>query len=118
MSGGPEEPLVRGPPARLELGERFELALRANPTTGYSWVLTVPPELALIEESHERDSDLVGAGGVKTFRFEGARCGPARLVALYRRPWEPGAPRRLAWTIEVVVAGRADLGSVALGAAP
>ena len=118
MRAGTEEPVVQGPPERLGVGERFDLALRANPTTGYSWSLELPAELLLLEESYARGSALLGAGGVTTFRLAGARVGTARLTARYRRPWEPGAGRALSWTITVVVAGGADLGSPGFGGAP
>lgn len=118
MSAGAEAAMVRAPPTSLGVGERFDLALRANPTTGYSWSLEIPPALVLLEESYARGSALVGAGGVTTFRLAGARAGTARLVARYRRPWESETVRPLSWTIEVVASGSADLGSPGFGGAP
>ena len=115
---GPEGPILRGPPARVRVGEPFELELRANPTTGFAWRLEIPPELALLEETHRRTAPRLGAGGVTVFRLVGARAGMARLTASYGRPWESTTVHRFTWSFPVDPEGGGDLGSAALGKVP
>jgi len=59
----------------LEEGHALVIELEGNPTTGYQWDTdSVPTFLrAEGEPEYEPSSDVIGSGGLYTFRFEGIR---------------------------------------------
>jgi len=96
LAAGGAAPLRLGPAdngrhVALAVGERFSLALRQNPTTGYSWRVTSSGEPVIEQEgepSYVPDGPQRGGGGTLTYRFRAARTGRAELVLVYARPWE------------------------------
>lgn len=81
--------------AQIELGrgEKFELVLPGNPSTGYIWVLAeVSPTLETAEPDFRPESTLVGAPGEYTFLFTAAEPGTVLLVLTYERPFEEAEP--------------------------
>jgi inhibitor of cysteine peptidase len=77
----------------LEIGQVLVVSLESNPTTGYSWEVTEIDDAFLRQEGEvefEAQSDLVGAGGIETFRFKALAAGEGQLELVYRRPWEEG----------------------------
>ena len=77
----------------LIVGDMLEVRLSGNPTTGYSWqAVAVPAQLRQQGEPvYRSDSQLVGAGGVTSFKFSVAAAGDGILDLAYRRPWEKDA---------------------------
>lgn len=85
---------------RLESNERIELVrgqllkveVEENPTTGYSWQISGPGESDAVQLAGEplyiANSPLIGAGGIRTFRFRSLRRGRAMIVFEYKRSWE------------------------------
>lgn len=76
-------------------GERFELLLPGNPTTGYAWTV-VAGDSAVVGQVGEpvfvAESTLVGGGGEFRFTFEGAAPGTTTLELAYERTFEDVAP--------------------------
>ncbi len=74
------------------------VSLKANHTTGYSWVLrdsVGPALLREVDPTYDVDSSStggVGAGGFETWRFRAAAAGRDTIVLEYRRPWEADRP--------------------------
>jgi inhibitor of cysteine peptidase len=91
----------------LKNGVEFVVRLPANPTTGYSWSMTVSPSDLLRQEKaplylpSDHMGKLVGSGGYECWRFRFVKQGSAKLSFSYARPWEKGVPpvRRLDFTI-------------------
>ncbi len=56
----------------LDVGDRLDIELEANPTTGYSWELgPVPDGLRLVSSDFdEPGGSLVGAAGTQVFVFD------------------------------------------------
>jgi len=84
-------PAEAGSAVALEVGGELTITLPANPSTGYSWVVTAlnPALLTQIgEPEFSADSNLIGAGGTMTFRFQGTAAGQDSLQLDYLRPWE------------------------------
>jgi inhibitor of cysteine peptidase len=82
-----------GSQAELEQGQALLVTLESNPTTGYRWEVSgsVEPALRQIGEAEfQPQSDLVGAPGVETLRFEAVGPGELTLKLVYHRPWEKG----------------------------
>ena len=71
-------------------GSFIEIALKGNPTTGYTWnIAEYDQEILKLEGStFVRDSDLTGAGGVENFKFSVIGKGKTTLVIQYNRVWE------------------------------
>jgi inhibitor of cysteine peptidase len=76
----------------IKQGQTLEVELEANPTTGYSWDVTGSVNAGVLRQKRKfkyiPESDLVGAGGIQIFYFEGLQRGKAELTFEYRRPWE------------------------------
>lgn len=79
----------------LEVGGELTISLPANPSTGYSWVVssTNPAILTQIgDPEFSAKSDLIGAGGTMTFHFKATAAGQDSLQLNYLRPWEDVEP--------------------------
>ena len=94
-----------GTTVELAADEAFELSLEANPTTGYQWVVLDPGVVELISESHEPQSEALGAGGITTFIFSPTGEGTADLTLGYLRPWEEGIEPIDTFTVTISVTG-------------
>lgn len=91
---------------RLAVGKSVTIELPENVTTGYSWAMeetaSVNSGAVVVDDlGHRRSSDLVGAGGVHSWKLTGASPGKATLVLSYRRPWEKGVARRKSYLVTV-----------------
>ena len=94
--------------SQLELaqGQILVVSLESNPTTGYRWEVSGSTEPALRqvgEAEFEARSDLIGAPGVETFRFEAAGAGEMTLTLAYHRPWEEGIEPLETFSVQVAV---------------
>jgi inhibitor of cysteine peptidase len=76
----------------LRPGQTVNIELAENPTTGYSWELAAfrgeDVSRQVGKPEYTRKSDLIGGGGVRTYRFKALKKGQALLIFEYRRPWE------------------------------
>lgn len=100
VPGEPPPPAVvdlRGYRIDARLGQRFEVHLPGNPSTGYRWTL-IDPVPAQTRQVGVVRIERVGGGGSpigapvqEVFTFEAAQLGVATLAFEYRRPWEPGS---------------------------
>ena len=80
-----------GKQVQLKPGQKLDVVLAGNPTTGYTWEVASggqPVLKSLGEADFKLDSSAVGSGGVFTFHFEAAGAGQGVLRLVYRRPWE------------------------------
>jgi inhibitor of cysteine peptidase len=80
-------------PVEVQVGDRFEIPLAANPTTGYSWVPTDTRPRQRIVSYEGSDyvpepgtKDQVGAGGEQVLRFEATGNGRTTIELVYRLP--------------------------------
>lgn len=74
----------------LDVGDRLDVRLEANPTTGYSWELGPLPEgLELVSsEFEEPGGSLVGAAGTQIFGFDVVGPGDGDLQFEYVRVFD------------------------------
>lgn len=77
----------------LDIGQTAIITLAENRTTGYGWEFEIEPQqqdvIGNIKEKHiYQKTKLIGAGGIKEFRFKAERAGKVNISAYYRRPWE------------------------------
>lgn len=72
-------------------GGTLNLALKANPTTGYSWNIASCDDKIVKLDSSEYAPDapqLAGSGGVQNFKFTIVGAGQTELKITYYRIWE------------------------------
>jgi len=84
----------------LNSGDRVEIRLESNATTGYEWMVPeagLPDIVELVDDRYEvPDTDLVGAPGTQVFVVEAIRQGADVLRLEYVRPFEdPMTPERV-----------------------
>ena len=82
---------------RIELkeGQVLVISLKGNLSTGYLWEIEQTDETIVREVDDiefEPESNLLGAPGILTRRFEVVGPGQTDLVLVYRRPWQEGEP--------------------------
>ena len=87
------------------VGQRIEIRLPANVTTGYEWLLQSFP--GCLELSDFRygmvGKQMPGAGGFQTVNFIAKSSGVADVRLEYRRPWEHNAVPTKTFTLKVTV---------------
>ena len=91
---------------QLQKGQALTVALEGNPSTGYNWQVEVLDQAILKqvgEPEFEAESDLLGAPGTVTLRFEAAGAGETELKLVYQRGWEQGAEPLETFTVQVTV---------------
>lgn len=95
-----------GKEVHLKTGERIELHLKSNPSTGFAWYVhkDSTPLMKLVSQSFSGpDNPMPGAGGFQVFVFEGKRPGDGVLLLHYVRSWEKPAPDETQFKLHVVV---------------
>lgn len=90
-----------GQERELPLGQRFEVCLSENPTTGFSWSLTShgEPVCTLVQDFYESPNGLPGQGGTHHWQFQTTQAGLGTIEMVYRRPWEEEGKRTQRFTL-------------------
>lgn len=90
----------------VTVGERFDIVLESNATTGYAWAEADATDVVeLVDDEYlPPDTELVGAGGLQRLTFEAVAAGSAELQLWYVRsfddPKEPADEAR--FPVEVI----------------
>jgi inhibitor of cysteine peptidase len=90
----------------VKTGQRFVLALPANPSTGYSWkAIIANPTVVRPTGSQQVNppSAPPGAGGTQRLGFKAVAKGTTTLDLLYDRPFAQGSPGAKDVTFTVTV---------------
>jgi inhibitor of cysteine peptidase len=78
-----------GQTVTLPLGTTFLVWLQENPTTGYSWNVTVTDGLEITNDTYiPPTSGLIGAGGSHTWNVLTVKTGVQEFSGIYMRPFE------------------------------
>ena len=83
----------------VNTGREIEIALKGNPTTGYSWAVASFTTNRLqqvgtgeyLQSEQSGAMHRVGVGGSFVFRFKAVSSGQGNIKLIYRRPWETTA---------------------------
>ena len=94
---------------RVTVRMEFSIILESNPTTGYSWTFSAPPDNKVIELTDDEfippDNLRKGAPGKQLWTFRARGEGETTISLAYVRPWEKGKPPVRAVTFDVTVKG-------------
>jgi predicted secreted protein len=73
----------------VRLGDKFEIDLPSNRTTGHDWEANYDKLLIQLSTSnYKRASHKTGGGGTQSFIFIPCKKGRTLIRMLYKRPWE------------------------------
>jgi inhibitor of cysteine peptidase len=90
----------------LHRGQMLTITLEGNPSTGYTWEL-MQTEGAILkqvgETEFQADSQVPGAAGTQSLRFEAVATGQMELRLVYHRPWETDVEPLETFTVQVTV---------------
>jgi len=91
----------------VSLSSIVTVRLEENPTTGFEWNLTTTPGLKVIKDTYEPSDTtgkLVGSGGTHIWDISTVAIGEQKIMAVYKRSWEPTSGNETAFSLTVVVA--------------
>jgi len=97
---------LNGQSIELEAGQKLQISLAGNPTTGFNWELlehdpTVLKQVGDME--YKADSRLMGSGGVMTFKFIALASGSTTIQLIYHRSWETDVPPANTYELGITV---------------
>ena len=94
-----------GSKVELNAGEKFEIILRENPTTGFRWnpVSSGEPACKLLDNSFELVGGSPGTGGSHSWHFQAMQEGLGKIEFAYRRSWEQANPSAQSFSLSVYV---------------
>lgn len=75
----------------LSVGDKLEVTLPGNPTTGFQWEVSDVDSIILTpigEPEFKPSSNAVGSGGNITLRFEAVGAGQTKLKLIHHRKFE------------------------------
>lgn len=92
-------------PEELKIGQTTQISLKENPTTGYSWNVTVTDGLVIIDDTFVGPDNkrLVGAGGTHIWTLKATGVGNQSFSGVYRRSWEPADDSDTRYVKEFIV---------------
>lgn len=94
-----------GGSVELQPGEKLEIILDGNPTTGYTWEQTTGDEAVMKLDGalYSSESNLIGAGGTYLLRFSAIAPGETIITLIYHRSFESGVPPLRTFIVQVTV---------------
>jgi inhibitor of cysteine peptidase len=98
-----------GSAVSLKVGEKLDVILEANATTGFQWEMESGDTAVVkllgdpIYNPTPTSTQIVGSGGTTTFNFEGAKAGTTSIKLIYHRTFEQGVPPVQTFEVKVTV---------------
>lgn len=91
-----------------KVGEKFEIKLKSNPSTGYSWAADYDEKyLELREQEFERKRmSPPGTPGKEEWEFKALRPGKTTITMFYKRPWETLTGKTITVNVNIPLSGR------------
>lgn len=88
----------------VPLDGTFKVMLAENPTTGYSWNVTVTNGLEITNDTYlAPKSGLVGAGGSHEWDIKAIASGQQEFSGIYMQPWMNATGNETTFTLMVTV---------------
>ncbi|WP_298665264.1 protease inhibitor I42 family protein [uncultured Methanofollis sp.] len=82
---------ANGTAVNATVGDIVGVRLKENPTTGYSWNVTLSAGLTLLNDTYTVDphpEGMVGVGGTHLWLVRADAAGNQTFSGIYKRPWE------------------------------
>ena len=94
-----------GSEIELKTGEKFEIVLRENPTTGFRWHLVAngEPACTLLGNSFKPGNGSPGNSGDHSWQFQAIQPDHVKIEIVNRRSWEQAAPSAQSFMLTVHV---------------
>ncbi|MFA5331574.1 MAG: protease inhibitor I42 family protein [Methanoregula sp.] len=90
----------------VKTSANITVKLNENPTTGYSWNLSVTPGLSIINDTYvpsEMSGKQVGSGGIHIWEIKAETTGTQKIEGIYMRPWEQVTGNETIFSMTVIV---------------
>jgi len=91
---------------RVNMSTIITVKLQENPTTGFAWNLTTTPGLRIVNNTYvpsNTTGKLVGSGGTHIWDISTVAIGEQKIMAVYKRSWEPTSGNETAFSLTVRV---------------
>ena len=82
------------------------IRLKENPTTGFSWVVTLPEGLSMVDDKYAPDTvpaGIVGSGGTHIWTLRPDRAGTFTFRAVHMQPWMNVTGTEQTYTLTLMV---------------
>ncbi len=80
----------------VKVNKEFQVVLKSNPTTGYSWMAKYDSNYVKLINSryipYKTKPGIVGSGGIQIFTFKAIKPGKTVIMMQYQRPWAETVP--------------------------
>ena len=98
-----EQPLTEGISAD---GNKLEITMTANPSTGYDWTYTIDGDSVeyadRVYAATPGTENMVGSGGTYTYYFTAVEPGTSEITFIYSRSWDVASVERtITYTVTV-----------------
>jgi inhibitor of cysteine peptidase len=90
----------------MTLNQVALIQLPENPTTGFSWNVTLSEGLTLLNETYVQDAaplGMVGVGGIHEWYIEAVTAGNQTFDGIYKQPWEETAGNETTYSLAIRV---------------
>ena len=90
----------------MKAGGNLTLKLAENPTTGYTWNLTVSNGLKIVNDTYvpsDKTGTMVGSGGTHVWVILAEQPGMQYIDGIYKRSWEPATATDATYTLAIDV---------------
>jgi inhibitor of cysteine peptidase len=94
-----------GKTVEINVGDKLEIALPANPTTGYVWeVSSLDPTVLKQDKSEFLPGDkAIGSGGMEVIKLQAIGEGKSELKLIFHRPFERNKPPLKTFEASVII---------------
>ena len=90
----------------LVAGDVAIISLPENPTTGFSWNVTLSPGIVLLNSTYVRDQvpeGVAGSGGTHVWTLSVQQAGTQTFAGVYKQPWMPASENDITYNLTFVV---------------
>lgn len=94
-----------GATAEVNVGSEIKLTLDENPTTGYTWNMTITG-LTVLDNAYvpsDTSGTMVGSGGTHVWYLKANEEGTATISGIYMREWEKITGNETTFNMTVIV---------------
>lgn len=93
----------------IVVGDKVEIILPANPTTGYVWEVSSIDSSILQPNKADfiANDPAIGAGGLEIIKFHALAVGKSELKLIFHRPFEQDTPPLKTFDVTVIIKNKA-----------